>query len=152
MDQDRVRQRDRLHTMVTDQQRTQYRTCDQLADRVRTRARDMSRTAAGKQLNAEAMRQDRNQLQEQIRTMDQEHQRMMEGLSSDQRGFVQNRSRTMEQIQSRINTRLQEMDQELAKDNPDQKRLSNLAREVERDMNRWRNEHRQVGDDLGLSS
>jgi hypothetical protein len=77
---------------------------------------------------------------------------MMQGLNGDQRDFVQKRSRTMQQIQSRINTRLQEMGQELAKDNPDQKRISMMAREVERDMNRWKNEHRQIGEDLGLSS
>lgn len=152
MDRDRIQQRDRLHTMATDQQRTEYRTCDELADRIRTRARDMSKSADGKGLSVGAMRQQRDQLREQVRTMDQEHQRMMQGLNDDQRDFIQNRSRTMEQIQSRINMRLQEMNQELAKENPDGKRISRMARDIERDMNRWRNEHSRIGEALGLSS
>lgn len=100
MDRDRIQQRDRLHTMATDQQRAEYRTCDQLADRIRTRARDMSKSANGKGLGVGAMRQQRDQLREQVRTMDEEHQRMMQGLNDDQRYAIQNRSRTTKEALS----------------------------------------------------
>jgi hypothetical protein len=148
--QDRGAQRDQARAQTTDQQRDQYRTCDQSMDRARTMARDMAQDSGGKGFNADRARQQRDQLREQFQTMEQEHQRLLQGLTADQGQFVQQRTGTMEQIQERINTRLQEMNQELEMAAPDGKRVAEQARTIEREMKAWQDQHRAMGGDLAL--
>lgn len=142
--------RNRLRVHATDQQRDQYRTCDQSMDRIRQQARDMSHAAAGKQFQTEKLRKDREQMREQMQAMEQEHHRFMEGLTPEQKTAVEARHRNMEQIHQRLNHRLQEIDQELAKSNPDAKHVREQARAVEREMELMRKQHREMGSELGL--
>jgi len=150
MDQTRQQQRSQLRSQATDQQRQQYRTCDQSMERIRTQARDMARMSNGTTFNADQARQQREQLRDQVRTMDQQHQRMMQGLDNRQLTAVEQRTRAMNQIQERINSRLQNMDQELAKSSPDRKIIAEQARNVEREMQRYQQQYRDMGDDLSL--
>lgn len=143
-------QRDRLRTQATDQQRDQYRTCDQSMDRIRTQAHDMAQAAAGSGFNAGQAQQQRDQLRQQIQTMQQEQDRLRQSLSSDQSGFAKQRTQNADRLRERVNTRLQELDQELAKPSPDAKRINETARIVEREMNAWQKEYRAMGVDLSL--
>jgi hypothetical protein len=143
-------QRDRLHTQATTQQRDQYRACDQSLDRVRTHAGNMAKVQT-RNFDAGAARRQHNQLREQIQNMQQNHERMMTGLGNEQQGAVQERTRNMQQIQERVNNQLQEMDQELAKPSPNGKAVAQQARSIEREMKDWQNEHRRMGDALGLN-
>lgn len=139
-------QRDRIH--ATDQQRNQIRTCDQTMDRVRTRARDMSQASAGKNFNAEQARQQRNQLRNEVQTMEQEHARLMQDLSGEQREALQPHIRSMEQNRERIHARLQEMEQELAGEGPNGRRVAEQARAVEREMKEWQNTNRKMATEM----
>jgi hypothetical protein len=150
MDKTRQMQRDRLRTQATDQQRQQFKTCDQSQDRIRTQARDMARAASGSSFNADQARQQRDQLREQLQTMEQQHESVMQGLNSQQRSAVEQRTRTMQLTQQRINNRLRNMDQELAKGSPDGKRVAEQASNVEREMNEYQKQYRETGDDLSL--
>ena len=141
--------RDRLRSHATDQQRDQYRTCTQSADRVRAQARQMAQ-ATGKGFNADQARQQREQLHNRIQTMQQEHERLLEGLNNEQRAAMQEHIRNMEEIHERVRTRMQEMDQELAQTNPDGKRVAERARAIEREMKQWQKHHREMGQDLSL--
>ena len=140
-------QRDRIR--ATGQQRDQIRTCDQSMDRVRTRARDMAQTSAGKNFNAEQARQQRNQLRNEVRIVEQEHTRLMQGLSGEQREGFQQQIRTMEQNRERIRTRLQEMDQELAAENPNGKKVAEHARAIEQEMKEWQKTNRKMATEMG---
>jgi chromosome segregation ATPase len=139
-------QRDRIR--ATDQQRDQVRTCDQSMDRARSRARDMARAADGKGFNAEQARQQRNELRNEVRTMEQEHARLMRGLSGEQREALQEQIRNTEQNRERIQTRLQEMDQELAGEGPNGKRVAECARAVEREMKQWQETNRKMAEEM----
>lgn len=148
-DMQRDMQRDRLRTQATDQQRQQFETCDQSMDRVRTQARDMARSK-DRAFNVDAARQQRDQLRDRVANMQQEHERLMQGLGTEQQSAVQARVRAMQQIQERMNTRLQRMDQELAKAQPSGKAFRAEARLMQREMNNWENQYRGMGADLGL--
>lgn len=150
--QSRIRdlQRDRLHTQVSAQQRTQFQTCTQTMDRVRTHAQQMAKTGSAA-FNPDAARQQRDQLRSQMRTMQQEHENLMRGLGLEQQSAIQNRARNMQQTQERISLRLQQMDRELAKQDPNGDAVSAQARFIEREMNNWRNQYRDMGNELGLN-
>jgi chromosome segregation ATPase len=136
--------------MATSQQRQQYETCSKTMDRVRETTRDMVRTADGKAFSADQARQQRDRLQEHLQTMEQQHQQVMQGLGVEQRSTIQQRAKTMDQIRDRIHTRIQEMNQELAKTSPDPPRVAEHARVLEREMNEWQKQYREFGEDLGL--
>lgn len=108
--------------------------------------------ANGTTFNADQARQQRDQIRDQVRTMDQQNQRLMQGLDTQQRAAIEQRTRSMNQLQERINSRLQNMDQELAKTSPDRKRIAEEARNVEREMQQYRQQYRDMGDDLSLRS
>jgi DNA repair exonuclease SbcCD ATPase subunit len=143
----RDQERQRIH--ATDQQRDQYRTCTQSADRVRTQACDMAQAAKGG-VNNEKFRQQHAQLRSEVQTMQQEHDRFMQGLSEEQRAALHDRIRKMDRVRDRVNTRLQEMDQELSQANPDTKRVARRAREVEKATNEWQKQYRNLGTDMGI--
>ncbi|HWQ03297.1 MAG TPA: hypothetical protein VNL38_02350, partial [Candidatus Nitrosotenuis sp.] len=139
---------DRQRIRATDQQREQFRTCDQAMDRVRQQARDMARTSGGAQFNAGEARQQRDRLREHFQLMQQEHERLMLGLNAEQRQSQEARHRNMEQIRERIQARLQEMDRELAAENPNGKQIAEQARNIEREMAQLQKHHRAMKADL----
>ena len=141
--------RQQLRSQVTNQQREQYRVGNQFMDRIRTQARDMERVSAGT-FNADQVRQQRDQLRDQVRTMEQQNQHLIQGLNSEQRAAVEQRTRNMNQIQKRINSRLQNVDQELAKPSPNRERIAEQARYVERETQQYQRQYRNLGDDLSL--
>jgi hypothetical protein len=136
-------QRDQDRIRVTSQQRDQIRTCDKLADGLRKGARTMSKSG-GSKFNAAEARQQQNQIRENLRTMQQEHERLMSGLDSSQQQALQERIRNMNQAREQMNVQMQDMDKELASPNPDAKRVTERAQEMERIMNTWRNEYKAV--------
>jgi len=144
----RDQQRQRIH--ATDQQQDQYRTSTQAADRVRTQARDMAKAAKGGGVNNEEFRQQHTQLRNEIQTMQQEHDRFAQGLSEDQRASLQDRIRRMDQARDRVHTQSQQMDQEMTQANPDGKRVATQAREMEKAMNEWQKQYRNVASDLSI--
>jgi DNA repair exonuclease SbcCD ATPase subunit len=147
---DRDAQRHRLRTRPQEQ-RDRYRTCDRSLDRVRSEARDMARYTGGPTFFASYARFQRDQLREGIRTLQQEHEHLMQALSDKQKGAVQEHVRAVQQIQARINTLLQQMDQELGKDVPDSDRLAEQTRAIEQEVSQWQIQNRQMGEYLGLS-
>jgi predicted nucleic acid-binding Zn-ribbon protein len=80
--------------------------------------------------------------------MDQNHERLMQGFSPEQRVSAQERIRAMEQARERANTRLREMNRELAQANPDRNHLQQQARDMEESMQRWRNQYQQMASDM----
>ena len=145
----RDQQRQRIH--ATDQQRTQYNTCAQSADRVRTQARDMAKAAKGGGVNNEEFRQQHAQLRNDIQTMQQEHDRFAQGLSGEQRLAAQDRIREMDQTRDHILAQSQQMDQEMSRANPNAQRVATQAREMEKAVKEWQKQYRSLGSDIGIS-
>lgn len=82
--------------------------------------------------------------------MQQEHDRFMNGLSDEQRAGMQGRTRSMDQARDRLNNRVQQLDDELAKPEPDRKRMREHATEVEKAMKEWQKQYRNMGSDMGI--
>ena len=141
--------RDRLRTQATDQQRDQYRTCDGSMEQLRTQSRAMARTSDGK-FNKDAAVKQHEQLQATFRNMQQEQERLMQNLNDEQRAAVQTRTQQMEQLQERISNRLTAMNQELGQGEPSASRIREQARNIERDMERFRSQYRAMGQDLSF--
>ncbi|MFP5226498.1 MAG: hypothetical protein ACLGXA_02630 [Acidobacteriota bacterium] len=120
-------------------------------DRLRTRTRDMARTSGGSAFNADEARRQQSQIREQFRNLQQTHSQLAQGLSDDQRATVQQRIQNMDRLRTRIESRLGDMEKELSNSTPNGKRVAEQARLTNRDMNSWRNQFRQMGDDLGMS-
>ncbi len=144
----RDQQRQRIH--ATDQQRGQYENCTQSADRVRTQARKMADAAKGGGANNAEFRQQHQQLRQEIRTMQQENDRFMNGLSDEQRAGMQDRIRNMDQARDRVNNRMQQLDDELAKPEPDRKRIREHATEMDKAMKEWQKQYRNMGSDMSI--
>jgi chromosome segregation ATPase len=147
-DRDQIRQHDRDRIQATDSQRDQVRDCIGSADRTRTQARDMQKLAKSGKFNQQTAMQQRDRLQGELRNMDQNHERLMQGFSPEQRVSAQERIRAMEQARERANTRLREMNRELAQANPDRNHLQQQARDMEESMQRWRNQYQQMASDM----
>ncbi len=141
---------DRKQVQATDLQRDQLRTCTSSADRIRQQARDMANAASGAGFKAEQARQQRDQLREQIQTMQQEHNRLIQGLSQEQKAQLQERIRLIDQQYDRAHNQLQAMDQELGQANPSGKHISQQAREIERAMNEWQKQYRNMSSEMGV--
>lgn len=146
----RDRDRDRLRIHATDQQRDQYRTCTQAAERVRTQSRDMRRQAGAKSFDPVQARRQQVRLREQVRLMDQEHERLMQSLGGEQRAAAQKRVADMNQIRGQMRTHMEAIEAELDKPDPDGKRLSRQAGQMETAMNQWREQHRAMASEIGM--
>jgi hypothetical protein len=127
--------RERIRT--TRQQQDQIRSCDKLADGIRKQAREMARTSAGK-FKADEARKQRDGLREQVRTMEREHERLIQGLEADQHQAWQERIRNVNRLREQVNSQLEQMDGDLNAAEPDAKRISERAREMERIVSEWR--------------
>ncbi len=138
------RERDRIH--VSQKQRDQLRTCDRSADAVRDQARQMGKYGQGAAFNADKARQDRDRLQEQVRTMQQEHERLMQGMNPGQQQALESHIRNLNRLQERLNTRMQNLNGELGKADPDAKRVAEQAREMERVSKEWKEQYRSIQD------
>lgn len=151
LDQTRQMQRDRLHTQATSAQRDQYRTCDQNLDQLRTRSRDLSRTASLTAFDPAKVSQQRAQIEEQFRAMDQSRNQLFQSLNQEQQDAIQARVRNLDRLRDRIQTRLTAMDGELAHSSPNRDVLAKQTRLTEREMQTYRLHLQHMGDDLGLS-
>lgn len=140
-------ERDQKRIHATTQQRNQIQTCDKTADGLRKQARTMSQ-AGGKKFNAGEANQQQSQIREGLRTMEQEHERLMKGLDPSQQQAWQERIRNMNQSRQQINAQMQQMDAELASPNPDAKRVTERAQEMERIMNNWRKEYKALSSEM----
>lgn len=150
--QDRIhqQQRDRLHTQLTTQQRDQYKDCSQTMDRLRTQTRDMARVSTGAGFNPDHARQQQIHIREQFRNLEQTRTQLGQSLSDEQRAGVQQRMQNMERLRDRIESRLGNMDKELSNSAPNARRFAEQARLTDREMNAYRNQFRQMGDELGI--
>jgi len=74
----------------------------------------------------------------------------MNGLSDEQRAGMQDRIRQMDQSRDRLNNRMQQLDDELAKPSPDHQRIREHATEVEKAMKEWQKQNRNMGSDMGI--
>jgi uncharacterized phage infection (PIP) family protein YhgE len=140
----------RQHIQATKEQHSQYRNCVQSAERVRSRAREMTQAAKGKAFNREQAQQYREQLQNEIQMMEQNHQQFVEGLSEEQRAQIRGRVWKMDKARERLNAHLQTMDQELNQGEFNGKGVAKQAGEIEKAMKEWNKQYQKVASDLGV--
>jgi chromosome segregation ATPase len=132
---------------ATDQQRDQLKACDQSAGQVRKQARALAAVAkSGGANNGDFMRQ-RDQLHEQIQAMQRDHQQFVSGLTSSQQASLADRIRAMDRDREQINSRIRQLDAELAKPDPQRKRIEEHAREIEKAMKDWQQQYRRTQSD-----
>jgi DNA-directed RNA polymerase subunit F len=147
-DMDRDRDRDRIR--ATDQQRDQYRACTQAQDRVQMQAREMQQAARGGGLNAEQAQRLRDQLRERYQEMEQAHMRLMHDMSPEQKEALRDHIRKMDRERTRMHEALQDLDAELKESQMQRARVQQHARDVEKATERWRKQHRELGEELGM--
>ncbi len=135
--QTRQSEGDHKRVGVTRQQRDQIRACDKIADGIRKQAREMAQNT-GSKFNADQARRQRDQIRTQVQEMEQEHERLMNGLDATQQQAFQDQIRNMNRMREQLNLQLQQTDAELSPPNPDPKRVTERAREMEQIMKEWR--------------
>ena len=131
---------ERKRIQIHSEQRRQIQECRKAADDIRKQARKMAQTS-GNKFSAEEARQQRNQIRNQLQTMQAEHERLMQGLDSGQQQALRERIQNMSQLQQQMNTQLRQINSELEPANPDPKKVSEQARNMEQTMDRWRKEY-----------
>ncbi|MCL6481680.1 MAG: hypothetical protein K6U02_08135 [Firmicutes bacterium] len=137
-------QRDQKRIYATTEQRNQIRTCNQSADEIRQRARELARTAQHSGWQAGSMREQVTRLRQQFRSLQEEHNRLMQGQDAEQRAVLQERIRNMEQLGERVEAELSTIEGELANTKPDGKRIAGHVREIERYMKEWQEQYREM--------
>jgi chromosome segregation ATPase len=88
-------------------------------------------------------------MRDQLRTMEKEHQQLMNGMSDEQSAALRNRVEQMNQARQQVNARLGQLDEQLNMDQPDPKLVREQARQIEREMNRWKSEYRSMQQEMG---
>lgn len=144
----KMHQRERIH--ATKEQHSQYRTCVQSAERVSSRARQMTQVAKGKAFNREQAQQYLEQLRNEIQMMEQNHQQFVEGLSEEQSAQIRERVRKMDKARERLNAHLHTIDQQLNQGEFNGKGVAKQAGEIEKAMKEWNKQYQKVGSDLGV--
>lgn len=135
-------QRQRIR--ATKQQHNQIGACIQSANNIRTRVRDMQRNMRRSNFSIDQAAQERNRLRNEIRTMHEEHKRFMQSLGNEQQEQIKYRIRNMERERDHIDYHFQKMDEELNMAEPDRDQIAYQAKEMERAMEEWREQYRNV--------
>ena len=136
---------------ATDQQRDQLNTCTRAADRVRSQSLDMQRVSKSKDFSPDRARQKYNPLRDEVRALQQQHEQFAKGLTEEQRARLEEHIRSIDQSRERLQPGLQEMDRELGQPVPDRQRLTEQAKEIEREAKTWQKQNRTVGSEMGVS-
>jgi chromosome segregation ATPase len=137
---------------ATEQQRSQYETCTQSGNRVSDRARTMAQAAKSGGANKAEFQRLHEQLQQEIRTMQQDRDRFMNSLSQQQRTELQDRIRKMDQARDRLNDRTRLLDSEMAKPDPDQKRIRSYAQDVEKATKEYQKQLAETAREMGVEA
>lgn len=143
------RQRIHMDTTQRDQQRQRVRDCELAADQVRSQARTMARDARKGFDPAKAARE-RDQLHQNVQTMLQRHDQVLQGLTDPQRDRLRDRIHPLDQSRDRLQIRLREMDEELARSDPDGNRFTGRVRAVEDAARDWQARYRELARSMGL--
>jgi len=122
----------RIH--ATDEQRDQVRACNQILERA--------------QMSLKSLPAQAGQLSEQIATLNQEQEKLIAGLDKNQHEQLRARIRDMERAKDHANAVLKKLSGELAKSKPDQKRVAELAAEMEKEMAPWQEQYRGLQADF----
>jgi len=122
----------RIH--ATDEQRDQVRACNQILERAQT---------ALKSLPVQG-----SQLREQIATLNQEQEKLIAGLDKNQHEQLRTRISDIERARDHANAALKKLSGELTKSKPDQKRVAELAAEMERETTPWQEQYRGLQADF----
>ena len=145
------RDQDGQRIRATDQQRDQIRVCTEVADRARTRVRDLELTCKGRSIDVESVRKRWQKMRADVRTLHREHEQFAKGLTGDQRGQLQDQLRTMDQTRERRNIYIRVFDYEIALDAPGSQRLAKAAREMRREMKQWQKQNRKISSNIGVN-
>jgi hypothetical protein len=143
-------QRERIR--ATEQQRVQVENCTKSENQVRQRAREMAEAAKRGGVNNQDFIRLHEQLRQEMRTMQQERDRFMTSLSEEQGSVLQDRIRKMDQSRDRLNDQVRLLEAEMAKPNPDPKRISNYSHDLDKAMNEWQKRFRETTRDMGVES
>lgn len=143
--------RQRQTVRATDQQRSQYETCNRTTAQVRDRAQAMAKTAAGPNPDMANLRQDRDQLRQQIQAMDRDMDQLRQGLGEEQRQQLQTRLKTLDREREQLRTHSQSLDKELNATSPNASRIKNRTQQVEQATERWQKQYAELGKDLGVA-
>jgi hypothetical protein len=133
-----VHRRDGHH----DRARDRRRDCTGATDRVRRRARDMAEAAGRSGFGPAQAGVHRQRLLREFQNLEREHGRYLENLGPAERTRLQDRLREVERLRLSARERLRLMDVECARAQPDRVRLREHARELESEMERWRDQYR----------
>jgi hypothetical protein len=91
-----------------------------------------------------------DQLRQEIRAMQQDRDRFMSSLTDEQRQMLQARIRRLDQSRDRLNERIRLLDEEIVKPDPDQKRLRDGSRDIEKAANEYQKRLRETARDMGV--
>jgi chromosome segregation ATPase len=110
----------------------------------------MAQAAQGGGANNTEFRRLHEQLQQEIRTMQQDRDRFMNALTQQQRTELQDHIRKMDQTRDRLNDRVRLLDSEIAKSDPEQKRLRSYAKDVDKAATEYQKRLQETAREMGM--
>lgn len=146
----RMRESVRPHMRASETQRTRFSTSKESGRNIRVMAREMSEAANGPGFTAARSRETAARIKSEIRRMNEEHHQFMQTLSEEQREGLKGPLGEIKRLQYRVNSLMDRVEQEIAKDNPAPDRIAKHAREMEEAMFQWQKAYRRMGTDMGI--
>lgn len=137
----------RIHAST--QQQQQFRTCTKATEKFRNRIRKMARISSGKQIEPAEAKEWREQVRAELQAMTEEQTQFEEGLSEEQRTAVQENTKEVQMSREQLEQLSEDLDMELALENPDAAKVKATAREMEMAVNRIRSQQQKIANELG---
>jgi hypothetical protein len=140
----------KMKVQATEEQRTQLRTCLELAERLHMLAADMKDRANLSGTELGRLRQRWSKLLRQ--RMQSDHEAFLGSLTTDQQAALKDRLWKMDKVRAELTSRFETLDRDLAQTAPDNKLLAGHAKELEKSLKKWQKQHRDLGSEIGIQS
>jgi hypothetical protein len=137
----------RIHAST--QQQQQFRTCTKATEKFRNRIRKMARISTGKPIEPAEAKEWREQVRAELQAMTEEQTQFEQGLSEEQKTAVQENTKEVQMSREQLEQLSEDLDMELALENPDAAKVKATAREMEMAVNRIRSQQQKIANELG---
>ncbi len=142
--------RQRMRSHVTQPQQSQYRTCTQSMDRVRSRIREMARLTKSQSIDAQQALQLNEQLRNSLEIMQKEQEELAAGLDDEQKATAQDRLLEMARNQEQLEAFSETLGFELEQASLDEEKVRDQVRKMDRTSKQLQQEQRELATDLEL--
>ena len=138
----------KARVQATAEQRVRLRNCLEMSRFAQTLSTELKNAA---NLSGTALERKRQSSQIVRWGVQSGHEAFLGSLTPDQETGLKDRLRKLDKTWSELSTRFDKMDQDLAQSPPDAKLVVGHAKELQKSLKKWQEQHRELGSEMGVS-